>query len=264
MRFSILLVTFIGGLALIGQARSNPENGSWLAGEFQSGGSYLGIRLADIDADRAKALKLDEPRGVEVTRVEQGSPADKAGVRTGDVLLSYNGEKILGAQQLGRLVRETPEGRKVRLQFWRDGRTQTSTVITEDRRGPNFNMPARLMPFELPEMRNVMPDIPNPMLMWKISALGIECEPIDSQLAEYFGVRRGLLVRSVAKGSPAEKAGLKAGDVLTSIGDRPIATPHDVTGFLRMQRESGAPVSLNVVRDHKQVTLNVTPSEYPR
>src|SRR5690348_2996460 len=141
MRLSTLLVTLMSASALIGQARSNPENSSWLPGEFQSGGSYLGIRLADIDADRAKALELDEPRGVEVTRVEQGSPADKAGVKAGDVLLSYNGEKILGAQQLGRLVRETPEGRKVRLQFWRDARTQTCTVITENRRGPNLNMP---------------------------------------------------------------------------------------------------------------------------
>ena len=63
------------------------------------------MSLAEIDADRAKTLKLDEPRGVEVARVEEGSPAEKAGIKPGDVLLSYNGENILGAQQLGRLVR---------------------------------------------------------------------------------------------------------------------------------------------------------------
>ena len=107
---------------------------------------------------------------------------------------------------------------------------------------------------------NMAPDIPSPMLMWSIPALGIECEAVDSQLAEYFGVKRGMLVRSVAKGSPAEKAGLKAGDVLTSIGDRPVATPHDVTGFLRMQRQPGTPISVVVVREHKQLTLKVTPA----
>lgn len=266
MRLSILLIALMGATALIGQARSGPEDGYWRAGEVRSGGSYLGVRLADIDADRAKALKLDEPRGVEVTRVEQGSPAEKAGIKPGDVLLSYNGENILGAQQLGRLVRETPEGRKVRLQLWRDGGTKNLTVITEARRGPALDMPNGFMHFpNMPELGNfTMPDIPNPMLMWKISALGIECEPVDSQLAEYFGVKRGLLVRSVAKGSPAEKAGLKAGDVLTSIGDRPVATPHDVTGFLRMQRERGAPTSVVVVREHKQLTLNVAPFENTR
>jgi S1-C subfamily serine protease len=120
------------------------------------------------------------------------------------------------------------------------------------------------MPFELSEMRNVMPDIPNPMLMWKISAFGIECEPVDSQLAEYFGVKRGLLVRSVAKGSPAEKGALKAGDVLTSVGDRPVSTPHDVASFLRMQREAGTPIPLGIVRERKHLTLNVVTSEYPR
>jgi serine protease Do len=266
MRVSIFLIALMGATALIGQARSGPEDSYSLTGEVRSGSSYLGIRLADMDADRAKALKLDEPRGVEVTRVEQGSPAAKAGIKPGDVLISYNGENILGAQQLGRLVRETPEGRKVRLQMWRDGRMQTLTVTTETRRGPDFDLPTGFMHFaNAPELGNFsMPDIPNPMLMWKISALGIECEPVDSQLADYFGVKRGLLVRSVAKGSPAEKAGLKAGDVLTSIGDRPVARPHDVTGFLRMQRQSGTPISVVVVREHKQLTLNVAPSEYPR
>jgi serine protease Do len=264
MRVSILFITLIAAAALIGQARSSPESNSWFAGEAQSRSSYLGLRLADIDADRAKTLKLDEPRGAEVTTVEEGGPAEKAGIKSGDVLLSYNGETILGAQQLGRLVRETPVGRKVRLQLWRNGKTQTFTAITEPRRGPDFNMPGRLMPFELPDMRNVMPDIPNPMLMWKISAFGIECEPVDSQLAEYFGVKRGLLVRSVAKGSPAEKGALKAGDVLTSVGDRPVSTPHDVASFLRMQREAGTPIPLGIVRERKHLTLNVVTSEYPR
>jgi serine protease Do len=266
MRVSILFTALIGATVLIGQAGSAPEQGDGFSGEVRSGTSYLGISLAEIDADRAKALKLDEPRGVEVTRVEQGAPADKAGIRPGDVLLSYNGENILGAQQLGRLVRETPQGRKVRLQLWRDGRTQTLTVTTEARRGPAVDMPTGFMHFpNVPELGNfTIRDIPSPMLMWRISALGIECEPIDSQLAEFFGVKRGVLVRSVAKDSPGKKAGLKAGDVLTSIGNRPIATPHDVTGFLRMQRDAGTPISVVVVREHKQLTLNVAPSEYPR
>ena len=68
---------------------------------------YLGIALGDIDADRAGVLKLGDERGVEVVQVEDGSPADNYGIRSGDVLLTYNGETILSVQQLGRLVRET-------------------------------------------------------------------------------------------------------------------------------------------------------------
>ncbi len=264
MRISILLIALIGATALTVQARSGSENDFLLPGDVRMPGSYLGVTLADMDADRAKTLKLDEAKGVEVTRVEEGSPAEKAGIKPGDVLLSYNSENILGAQQLGRLVAETPEGRKIRIQIWRDGRPQTLTVTTEARRTPAFDLP-RGVHFEMPDFRNIpMPDIPSPFLMWKISALGVECEPVDAQLAEYFGVKRGLLVRSVTKGSPAEKAGLKAGDVLTSIGDRPVSSSHDVTGFLRMQRQSNTPISVVVVRDHRQLTLNIGPFEYPK
>jgi serine protease Do len=275
IRVSILLMALIGATALIGQARSGPENGFLFPGEARMGGSYLGVNLADIDPDRVKVFKLEEPRGVEVVKVEEGSPAEKAGIKPGDVLLSYNGENILGAQQLGRLVRETPERRKVKVQLWRDGRAQTLTIITESRGSRDFDMDTELRRLYVPgqdetfdrlraRLLNMAPEIPNPMLMWSIPALGIECEPVDSQLAEYFGVKRGMLVRSIAKGSPAEKAGLKAGDVLTSIGDRPVATSHDVTGFLRMQRQPSTPTSVVVVRERKQLTLKLSPLENPQ
>ncbi|MGI9070202.1 MAG: PDZ domain-containing protein [Bryobacteraceae bacterium] len=275
MLTSIFLVALVGATALIGQARTGPENGFLFPGEARMGGSYLGVSLADVDADRAKILKLEEPRGVEIIKVEEGSPAEKAGIKPGDVLLSYNGENILGAQQLGRLVRETPERRKVKVQLWRDGRTQTLTVITESRGSHDFDMDTELRRLYVPgqeetfnrlraRLLNMAPEIPNPMLMWSIPALGIECEPVDSQLAEYFGVNRGMLVRSVAKGSPAEKVGLKAGDVLTSIGGRAITNSHDIAGFLRMQRQPGTPTSVVVVREHKQLTLKLTPLENPQ
>ncbi|MBV9761634.1 MAG: PDZ domain-containing protein [Acidobacteriaceae bacterium] len=233
---------------------SNFENNFHLALQPRSG-VYLGVRLADIDADRARALKLEEERGVEVVKVEPGSPAESAGIRPGDVLLSYNGENILGAQQLGRLVSETPAGRKVRLQFWRDGKMQsTSAVVAE-------MQPPRVFPddmnLQIPSMHITVPAFPNAMLVWTTPALGIECEPLDSQLAEYFGVKRGVLVRSVGKGSAADKAGLRAGDVLTAVGDRPVTSARDVVSGVRAQRHPGQSVSVALVRDRKEMTLNV-------
>ncbi len=262
MRSSFLFMALIGATALNAQVRVSPDTELV---QVMSGGSYLGVGLADIDADRASALKLNEPRGVEVTKVEEGSPAEKAGIKQGDVLLSYNGENILGAQQLGRLVRETPEGRRIKIQLWRDGKTQTLTTTTESRKARDMEMPAELMNLHLPDMRNMtIPDFPTPLMLWKSAALGIECEPLDSQLAQYFGVKQGVLVRSVANGSPAEKAGLKAGDVLTSIGDRPIASPRDVTGFLRMQHQPSSSIRVVVEREHRQLTLNLASVEYPQ
>jgi serine protease Do len=219
-------------------------------------GVYLGVQLSDIDADRAKALHMDEERGVQIEKVEPGSPAENAGLRAGDVLLSYNGENILGARQLGRLVEETPSGRKVRIQYWRDGKTQSTVAIIAE-------LSVRRLPADLdiqvPDIHIAIPDIPTPVVVWKSPALGIECESLDSQLADYFGVKRGVLVRSVEKGSAAEKAGLRAGDVLTAVDNRPVASAHDVVSCLRTERRAGRSIALALVREHRQLTFNVVP-----
>ncbi len=273
MRLFTLLFALAGLTVLTGgplQAQSDGQRALRLFPPQLRGGSYLGISLNDIDADRAKALKLDQERGVEVTEVIDGSPAEAAGIKAGDVLLTYNGENILGAEQFVRLVQETPKGRKIRIQFWRDGKMQTTMVTTGAPRPQWFNLPSGQMNFQTPELQSLqrslqqralqMPDIPNPVLMWKSTVLGIECEPVDSQLAQYFGVKQGVLVRSVEKGSAADKAGLKAGDVITSIGDRTVATPRDLTSYIRMQDQPGRAISLALMREHKELTLTVSPS----
>ena len=218
---------------------------------------YLGVKLADIDAGRAHALKLDEERGVEVVKVVPGSPAESAGLRAGDVLLSYNGENILGARQLGRLVSETPEGRKVRIQFWRDGKTQTTTATIAQ--AAVRRMAPQDFEFQMPEIDVQTLAIPDPLMVWKNMGLGIEAEPVDGQLAQYFGVKSGVLVRAVEKGSAADKAGLRAGDVLTAVSQKPVSNPHELISTLRIQRRTGKSMSLSVMREHKQITVNIAP-----
>jgi serine protease Do len=247
-------------LAQVQADLSNLEQNLRVVTQVRSG-AHLGVQLDDINADRAKALHMDEERGAEIERVEPGSPAEAAGLKRGDVLLTYNGENILGARQLGRLVSETPKGRKVRIQFWRDGKMQsTVAIMTETRVSGEF--PGDL-DIQIPNVRIRMPDIPSPMVVWR-SALGIECEPLDTQLAEYFGVKRGVLVRSVEKGSAAEKAGLRAGDVLTAVDNQPVADAHDVISSLRIERRAGQPVSVAIVRDHRPLTLSVVPEAGPQ
>lgn len=216
------------------------------AGSF----GFLGIRLADVDAERAKALKLGDERGVEVKAVMEGSPADNAGILPGDVLLSYNGETLLSAEQLSRMVRETPPGRKVKVQYWRNGKTQgavlTVGTATRSQMDP---------PFELPLPQTPGMDFPNPLLIWRNSMVGIDFERVDSQLAEYFGVKGGVLIRFVQHGSPADKAGMRAGDVIFSVAQRTISTEHEFSLLLK-QRGTGVPVSL--MRDHKRIDLVIT------
>src|SRR5579872_7355928 len=94
-------------------------------------GSFLGVGVADVDSERAKALKLKDERGAEVTHVTANSPAAKAGMKEGDVILDYNGTAVQGTEQLQRLVRETPGGRQVKIEVWRSGAPVTVTATVE-------------------------------------------------------------------------------------------------------------------------------------
>lgn len=223
------------------------------------GGSFLGVGVAEVDAERAKALKLKEERGVEITNIEEDSPASKAGFQKADVVLEFNGQRVEGTEQFVRLVRETPAGRQIRLLVSRNGVTQTVTATVERRKvtahSGTFVMPR----IEVPDFRFQMPDIPHAMMSWRSAVLGIEAESVSSQLAEFFGVKEGVLVRSVIKSSAAEKAGLKAGDVITKVDTAKVSSPREITNVLRAKRSGAFPVTL--VRERKEMTLNVTVEE---
>jgi serine protease Do len=214
-----------------------------------SGTSFLGIGVAEIDSERAKALKLKEERGVEVARVEEDSPAAKAGIETGDVVLEYNGERVEGAEQFVRLVRETPVGRQAKILISRKGATQTLTATIGSR--SVFSDLEKSMA----KLRVQVPDLPRPLMMTQVRSLGVETEALGSQLAAYFGVKEGALVRSVLSGSAAEKAGIKAGDVIVKVGDRGVARPNDISAALRSAPAATVPVTL--MRDRKEITLTV-------
>jgi serine protease Do len=221
------------------------------AAVFSTSRSYLGVGVADVTDERVKALGLKEPQGVEVTSVSEDSPASKAGFKTGDVILEYNGQRVEGNTQFIRMVQETPVGRKADMQVWRGGVRQSiaATIGSRQDRPMVFAITPPLPP-EMP----MIPDTPHDMFSWRSMMLGVEVEGLNAQLAEYFGVKDGVLVRSVTKGSAAENAGLKAGDVITKIDGQTVSTPRNVTPLLR---KSGKNVDLTIMRNHKEITLNV-------
>jgi serine protease Do len=235
------------------------------------GGSYLGVGVLDIDAERAKAIKLNEERGVEVKNVDDDSPAAKAGLKPGDVVLEFNGQRVESGEQFARLVRETPAGRQAKLLILREGKNQTVTAAIGTRpgqfiaRGPDgfrFNFPNPPAPPAPPDWGGrgkwwgAMPDLPSGTMSWRSGMLGIETEGLGSQLAQFFGVKEGVLVRSVNKNSPAEKAGLKAGDVIIKVSDSAVDSPDDLSRQVRAVRGKGR-VVLTVVRERKETTVTV-------
>lgn len=224
-------------------------------------GSFLGIGVAEINSERAKSLKLKEERGVEITRVQEDSPADKAGLKTGDVVLEFNGQRVVGTEQFVRLVRETPAGRTVDIVVSRDGALQTLKATTGSRKEAHPPIIPKVdwerFRKEMEHLREFkMPDVPKAYMSWRTSRLGVEVESLGSQLAEFFGVKGGVLVRSVMKGSAAEEAGIKAGDVIFKVGDENVSDPREVSEAVRSLRSKGT-FPVTVMRDRKEVTLTV-------
>lgn len=225
---------------------------------FPGAGSYLGIDIRDITPDRVNALKLKEERGVEIVALDQDAPAAKAGLKEHDVILEYNGSKVEGQEQLRRLIRETPAGRTVALSVSRDGNPTTVNVQVGDRsklaqgwQKTNHNL-------------MVMPSMPNfPEIDFgnldihgfsSSYSMGLQMEGLNEQLGKFFGVEggKGLLVRSVEKGSAAEKAGVKAGDVIVRIDNDKIANRADLRRALNAHSKGGK-VTLGIIRDkHEQ------------
>ena len=241
--------------------RARTANGAYTV---QRSGSYMGIGVVDITAERAKTLNLKEERGVEVTSVVDDGPAAKAGIKEGDVVLDYNGQAVQGTTQFQRLVSETPAGRQVKVGIWRNGATQTLTATVAERKGTvimsddgnswlNVPMPP------MPPMPSINIDVPHFNMVYGSPMLGIEGESLESeeQLADFFGVKEGVLVKSVRRNSAAEKAGLKAGDVIVKVDDMKVGNSSEITKTLRSLR-SKRTFTVLVVRNKKEMPLTVT------
>ncbi len=221
--------------------------------------SYLGVDIRDVTTDRMAALKLKEERGVEITMVDADAPAGKAGLREHDVILDFNGTAVESEEQLRRLIREVPPGRTVTLGLSRDGVPMKINVQLADHGAvvaqalPRIIVPPR--PGNFP--RNSM-DLPFQIQTYS-SVLGVQTESLTRQLGDYFGVKdgEGVLVRSVEKNSAAEKAGLKAGDVIVKADNEKLTDRSDLSHILRSHR-TGGKMTLVVMREKHEQTLTVT------
>jgi serine protease Do len=254
------------------------------AGIAMQSSPYLGVSVMNVDEARAKALKLKEERGAWITGVDNSGPAAKAGVKVGDVVLEYNGQPVQDSEQLQHLVRETSPGRDVKLSVWRNGAAQTVNATIENRRmamiegEPWFAMPmpgpsatpgpapmASPMPSmpPMPPMPNLDFDIPRIQTILQNTSLGIAGEPLgdEQQFAEFFGVKDGILVKAVDSNSPAEHAGIKAGDVIVKVGEARVGSLRELSAALRTLRMKGT-YTVTVVRNKKETSVTVVSAQH--
>lgn len=262
--FAIALL--LAGIAVqVGHGAAQPETQPKAAPNpyvyaQSSGHSYLGVDIRDVTHDRMSALNLKEERGVEITMVDGDAPAGKAGLREHDVILGFNGTPVESEEQLRRLIRETPPGRTVSLDISRAGNPMKVSVQLADR----GKMVAEALPRvqalpQFPEFAELPNRIDIPVFTIYSSSLGMQTENLTRQLGDYFGVKNGegVLVRSVERNSAAEKAGLRAGDVIVKVADERLSDRTDLVRILRKHREGGK-LAVVVMRDKKEQNLTIS------
>ncbi|HEX8352755.1 MAG TPA: PDZ domain-containing protein, partial [Pyrinomonadaceae bacterium] len=257
-----------------------PAAPPWPATTFFFEGNFLGVRTEEVTRENASRYGLSgEPRGVGVREVVKGSPAEKAGLREGDVILRFDGEQVSSVRKLTRLIEESAPERAARLTVLRGGseRELSATLARRepfvrseagpltvygfgdglrpgDRPGELWEHKGEELRERLEEMRREHPGV---FALGSSRRIGVSTSALGKQLADYFGVSHGVLIGSVEANGPADKAGLKAGDVVTEADGKRVEDADDLVRALGAKDEGE--VTLNVVRDRKQRTVRVTP-----
>jgi len=215
---------------------------------------WLGVSIQDVDEDLKEALDLKSTEGVLVNEVMEDSPAEEAGIKKKDVIIKYKGKKVKDAGDLTTWVLETKPGEEVRIEIIRDGKKKKPKVI--------IGKQPKSYSLLYGEDWDFTPGRQSFYFGGKRGYLGVVLEGLSEQLGEYFGVKdgEGALITEVEEDSPAEKAGLKAGDVIVKIDGEEIEDPGDVVEVV-MDKEEGDKVKINVLRNKKKKTFTLEVAE---
>jgi serine protease Do len=262
-------VSLLGLLLAFAPVRSYAQQ----AARPRSDLGWLGVAVEEVTSSRAQELKLPATRGVFISVVNDDSPAAKAGLQRGDVVTEYGGRQVEGILEFRRLVRETPPGRTVQLTVWRNGHSLMlqATVGSAPARSGNgfgrnggnafgYRMPQPgLTPFAGRWWRGF--NMPGQGLR-NTPLLGISAQDLSGQLGQYFAAPngQGVLVTDVHQGSPAEKAGIRAGDVITKLDGQPVRNIGELQMRLRDKRNEKT-VTLSVLRKGAEMSIHVAPEE---
>lgn len=285
---AVLAVTAAASISAFAQTSPTPKIERQVETRIISpeaaGVSYIGVELRDVNKDNFSQYGLAEVRGVAVDRVAENSPAAKAGLQKGDVIVSFNGEGVTSARKLQRLVSEVAPDHQAKVTVLRAGKEVEISVTVGKREAAiadgNFmleGMPGMLAP-NVPIVPNGQGEfnlrIPRIGEMPRLDGenierlvivreggrqIGVGIVPLTKQLGDYFGASegRGLLINEVRENSPAAKAGLKAGDVIVAADGKSVGEAPELIEAINAKKEGE--VTLSVIRNKKKETVKVTP-----
>lgn len=239
------------------------------------GGSYLGVQTQEISRENFAKYGLSEVRGVAVEKVVENSPAAKAGIQNGDVIIKFNGDEVTGTRKLTRLISEVAPDHQARITILRNGAEREFSITMGKREMPEFEENGVILQ-GFPQMSEIplprvplSPNAPLPpmdndgnVLIFRSGEsrqIGISVTRLTNQLAENFGISggKGLLIENVRENSPAAKAGLKTGDVIVEADGKEVKNSLELIRALNVKKEGD--VNLTIVRDKNRQTISVTP-----
>jgi serine protease Do len=194
--------------------------------------AWLGVRIQSVTEELAEGLRLEDPRGALVASVSEGGPAANAGIRQGDVILSFDGRKVEEMRELPRMVAETRIGKTVDVVVWRKGERKTVEVdlgkLDED----------ALAAFRDQESQ---PD-GGGSGSGTANVLGMGLAELDSEARQRFGLEdsaKGVVVTEVEPGSSAAEKGLSAGDVIVEVDQEEVNSPGEIARKIEQARKGG-------------------------
>jgi C-terminal processing protease CtpA/Prc len=234
-----------------------------------SGGGWLGVHIQDLTEDLREVLDLDEGTdGALVAEVNEGGPADEAGVKKGDVIVRIDRKAVTGVEELVKLVKQRDPGDKVSIVVLRDGAKKKLVAVLGERPKKlreeiNFDF-SDSEAFSRDKDKYVFKFSPDDdgalKLMVKKGRLGVQVIDVSEELGEYFDTDEGALVIEVMEDSGAEEAGVKSGDVIIEVDGKPVEDSEDLTRLLQ-KREKGDDVELVLVRKGEKMKLDAVLGE---
>jgi serine protease Do len=233
---------------------------------FDGLGASIGASVRDATSAELTAAGVSQPGGAFVIRVTEGGPAAKAGLMANDLVVEFDGEQVRSARHLVRLVRETAAGRSVKATLVRDKARRAVELVPAENTsivdGAAIQRRVERAMRDLPRFRSDFDPDAFGRPFGDRQRLGVQLLQLSDQLAAYFGVKEGVLIASVEADSPAARAGLRAGDVITAVNMRAVDDARDVLDEIGRGETA---LTLTVMRDRQEVAIKATvPESQPR
>jgi len=247
----LVLSIALGGTAIAKKKKTTPKG-------------WLGVYIQDVDKDAQEAWDLDTDEGIIISDIVEDSPAEEAGLEQGDVILEFDGKTVTSSSQLTRMIRRTKPDTEVKIEIIRDGESNELTVVLGEReRDYTVILDDDDFFIDIPRVRipKIEPFKGRTFSFYSSGArgqIGIQLHDLNEQLGEYFGVEdgQGVLVEKVLEDSPAEEAGINAGDVIIEINGEEVSDVDDVIDEIS-DLDEGDVAEITVLRKGSKKTFAV-------